>query len=471
MSEPLWSGATFVEATGGRPIGDVPAAITGVSIDTRTLQAGEAFFAIAGDRFDGHDFASQAMRAGAGVLVVAEERAISLGSLQIPKVVVGDVLAAMEALGRAARTRSTGRIAAVTGSVGKTTTKEMLRAALFASGPTHAAVASFNNHWGVPLTLSRLPRMAAFGVFEIGMNHPDEIRPLVKMVEPHVAAITRIAPAHLGQFSSVEGIARAKAEIFEGIVPGGVAVLNADDDYFDLLRSIAKAEGVREFVTFGASASADIRLVRSATGGRPAIISIGGTEHEMSLSLPGRHNLMNALCAVAVATSMRAPIDAVLSGLAAMRPVAGRGTREELPFENGTITLIDESYNANPVSMAAALDMLREGTPEGRRKVAILGDMLELGDHSARMHEALADDVTASGADLVLLAGEEMATLAPRIEGRVETYHRATADALLPVVHSTVRPGDVVMVKGSNGVGLGKVVTALREAGAMAKQD
>ena len=443
-------------------MGDVPAAVTGISIDSRTLQPGEAFFAIAGDRFDGHDFASQAMRAGAGVLVIAEEKAIALGHLQVARIVVPDVLRAMEAVGRAARARAQGRIVAVTGSVGKTTTKEMLRVALAPSGAVHAADKSFNNHWGVPLTLGRLHPDARYGVFEVGMNHQGEIRALVAMVRPHVAAITRIAPAHLGQFESVEGIARAKAEIVEGVEPGGIVVLNADDEYFPLLSSIASDQSVA-VRTFGAAGGADVRLVTppEAEGGQ-AGITVDGTAHALALAVPGRHNLMNALCALAVAAAAGVDASSAIAGLGSMRPVAGRGTRESVAFDDGSLSLIDESYNANPVSMAAALEMLASA-PAGGRRVAVLGDMLELGGHARAMHAGLEEAVRASGASLVLLVGDEMTALAERIEGTVELYHRPTAEAIVPVAARVLRPGDTVMVKASNGTGLGRLVSAMRD--------
>ena len=460
--EPLWTGEAFLAATGGRPVGAQPEVVTGISIDSRTLRAGEAFFAISGDRFDGHDFASNAMRAGASVLVVAEDRAIALGHLQVPRIVVPDVLRAMEAVGRAARERAGGRIVAVTGSVGKTTTKEMLRVALAPAGSVHAADKSFNNHWGVPLTLGRLAPTVDYGVFELGMNHAGEIRALVDMVRPDVAAITRIAPAHLGQFESVEGIARAKAEIVEGVVPGGTVVLNADDEHFPLLASIATDAGTR-VRTFGAAATADVRLASEpGREGEPVRVAVDGEDHELTVHVPGRHNLMNALCALAVATAAGVPAAMAAMGLADMRPVAGRGTREAVTFGGGSVTLIDESYNANPVSMAAALDMLGTmDTPD--RRVAVLGDMLELGRHARAMHAGLDAAVRNSGAALVLLVGDEMAALAERLEGSVELYHRPTVEAVEPLLARGLRPGDTVMVKASNGTGLGRLVKALRE--------
>ena len=456
----------FVAATGGRTVGPSAPQVTGISIDTRTLQPGDAFFAIQGDRFDGHDFASQAMRAGASVLVIDQARAIALSSLQIPKIVAGDVLKALESTGQAARARTDAAVLAVTGSVGKTTTKEMLRAICLPSGETHAAKASHNNHWGVPLTLSRMPASTRFGVFEIGMNHAGEIRTLVKMVRPQVAAITRIAPAHLGQFDSVNQIAAAKAEILEGIEPGGTAVLNHDDDYFKALVGRAREVGVERLRTFGTHENASVRLIARAPGETgPARVSIDGIDFTLSLALPGRHNVMNALCALAVATAVGVEPASAVAALSRMEPVAGRGTRETLPFDGGTIALIDESYNANPASMEAALEVLGNASPSGRgRRVAVLGDMLELGAHAPGLHAAMAEPVLAAGAELVLLVGDEMTALAKALEGKVEVYHRPNSEAMAPLAFKALRAGDVVMVKASNGTGLGRFVTALRHA-------
>ena len=459
----LWSGSEFVVATGGRALGDEPIGVSGISIDTRTLQQGEAFFAISGDRFDGHDFASQAMAAGASVIVIAESKAIVLGHLQVPKIVVQDVLGALENVGRAARARTDARIAAVTGSVGKTTTKEMLRAALSVGGATHAAVASFNNHWGVPLTLSRMPQDSAYAVFEIGMNRPGEITPLVGMVRPHVAAITRIAPAHLGHFDSVREIARAKAEIFSGLSTDGIAVLNRDDEHYDFLVEQAKAQNVDHIVTFGTESDCDIRLVADPL---PQIV-VEGTPYDLRLPLRGLHNAMNASCAVAVATALGCDVAGALRGIAKMAQVTGRGTVETLDIGGGHITLLDESYNANPVSMAAALHVLSE-LPVGAngRRIAVLGDMLELGRFSTDMHAQLNVPVLAAQPDLVVLVGPEMEPLAERLRGKIELHHCSDADVADTTLRSLLRPNDVVMLKASNGTGLGRLASALRQSAA-----
>ena len=463
----LWTGDEFVAATDGRARDEVPGDIGGTSIDTRTLEPGDAFFAIAGERFDGHDFASQALARGAAALVIREDRAIALGHLRVPKVLVPDVLGAMENVGRAARARFGGAVIGVTGSVGKTTVKEMLRAALTPSGETHAAVRSFNNHWGVPLTLSRLSPDARFGVFEIGMNAPGEIRTLVGMVRPHVAIVTRIAPAHLGGLGSIEAIVRAKGEIFEGLEPGGTAVLNADDPQVAALRVLAHEAGVTRVRTFGETDGADVRLLTPIYRmGAPARVAIDGTVHALSLRIPGRHNLINALGALAAATAVGADAAKAVDALSAMEPVEGRGTREEIALARGSLLLIDESYNANPVSMIAALETLRAMPPRKRgRRVAVLGDMLELGQASRDMHADLADAVRASGVDFVLLVGPDMAALAARLDD-LDVHHTDDAEAMEPVMRRALKANDTVMVKASNGTGLGRLVASLRERGA-----
>ena len=326
-------------------------------------------------------------------------------------------------------------------------------------GPTHAAVASFNNHWGVPLTLSRMPADVSYGVFEIGMNHPGEITPLVGMVRPHVAAITRIAPAHLGHFDSVREIARAKAEIFSGVVDGGVAVLNRDDEHFGFLRERAGAEGVSDVRTFGTAEGSDVRL----TLGERTTLTVDGTLLNIAVPLRGAHNAMNAACAVAVASALGVAGGVAIKGIEAMPPVAGRGTIETVRVAGGEVTLVDESYNANPVSMTAALDVLRTlPVAAGGRRIAVLGDMRELGRFSKEMHADLDRAVLAADIDIAVLVGEEIARLAERLNGKVEAYHRTTVDAVEPLMRKLLQPNDIVMLKASNGTGLSRLAVALR---------
>jgi UDP-N-acetylmuramoyl-tripeptide--D-alanyl-D-alanine ligase len=461
----LWTTDDLIAAMGGRPFGNLPEGITGVSIDTRTLKPGEAFFAIRGDRFDGHDFATHAMAAGASVIVVSEERLPALGRLAIAKIVVPDVLRALEKLAVAARARSRARIVAVTGSAGKTTTKEMLRTALQVAGPVHAAEGSFNNHWGVPLTLARLPLDARYGVFEIGMNHAGEIEPLVKMVQPHVAVVTMVAGAHLGHFSSLEDIARAKAEIFSGLVPGGQAIINRDDPRWNLLAKMAMDMGVENVWGFGENPRAQFRLVswEPDDTGSTITVRIAGQEITGRIGAPGRHMVQNALAVLGAGYLVGADVPEMLNALAMFQPAEGRGRRYRLRHpDGGDFTVIDESYNANPASMRAALQLLSAApVPEGGRRIAVLGDMLELGEHSARLHEALGELVSQAKADLLLIAGDEMKALAAKPPADVHVEYRETAADLEPILLQTVRPGDTIVVKSSKSAGFSKLVKAL----------
>jgi len=460
----LWTGAALVEATGGRPLGDLPQSVGGISIDTRSLKAGDAFFAIKGESLDGHDFASAAMAAGAGLLVVAEGKLPALGRLNVAKIVVPDVLKALEQTGIAARARSKAKIVAVTGSAGKTSTKEALRHALSAVGKVHASDKSFNNHWGVPLTLSRLPEDADFAVFEIGMNHAGEIRPLVKMVRPHVALVTLIAAAHLGHFRDLDEIATAKAEIFEGVEKGGAALLNRDDSKLKLLTRLARAAGVERILTFGEHEKSDVKLIKceADADGSVIVARIDGVNVEARVGTPGRHVVQNALAVLGAARLVGANLGKVAAALATLAADAGRGRRHELVLPGGTISLIDESYNANPASMKAALELLAsQPVAATGRRVAVLGDMLELGEHSAHLHYGLAELIKGKHIDLVLLAGPEMRILAERLAGPAKVEYRADVEALKPVLMDNLRPGDTVMIKSSKGVGFSKLVDAL----------
>ena len=461
----LWRSDALVGAMGGRPVGTLPEGVRGISIDSRSLKPGEAFFAIAGDQRDGHEFATAAVKAGAGVLVVAEGKLPALGRIGAPLVVVPDVLAALVRLSVAARARFKGRVIGVTGSAGKTTTKEALRVALGAVGSVHASEKSYNNHWGVPLMLASLPEDADFGVFEIGMNHPDEIRPLVKLVRPHIAIVTLIAAAHLGHFASIEDIARAKAEIFEGVEPGGHALVNRDDKQWKLLDRLAREAGIEHVWGFGEHAKATFRLVSHEAGSASSrmTVKMAGRELAFSLGVPGRHMVQNALAVLGAVYLAGADVDRAATALTRLEPEEGRGRRHRLQLPaGGDFLLVDESYNANPASMRAALDLLRDAEVKpGGRRIAVLGDMLELGSHSAKLHADLAEPVTASGADVVLLAGPEMAALASELEGGDKVDHRPGVDDLIPLLEQMVKPGDVVVAKASKSIGFAKLVRSL----------
>ena len=463
MSAVLWTEAELTDVL-GPPSASPASAVGGVSIDTRTIDAGDLFFAIRGERHDGHDHVARAFAAGAAAAVVARARSDEL-QRHGPVFRVEDTLRAMERLGQAARARSSARIAAVTGSVGKTSAKEMLRLALAKSGPTHASAASYNNHWGVPLTLSRLSREAAFAVFEIGMNHAGEITPLVGLVRPHVALITTIAPAHIRYLGSLEAIADAKAEIFTGLEPGGIAVLNRDAPQFDRLWGSALGRDVPTR-TFGAGEDCDARLIgfEPREQGSFVRVRLSGREIDFALGAPGRHMAENAMGVLLVVESLGASVEKAAAALAEFAPAKGRGERFVLAGASGPFTIIDESYNANPVSMRAAIALLGATKPgPGGRRIAVIGDMLELGPEGADLHAALAPELAAGHVDLLFGAGPLTRALFDAAPSAIRgAWGKASADIQDELVRG-VRAGDVVMIKGSNGSRMGPIVSALRE--------
>ena len=468
--EPLWDIAAMAEAMHARPIGNLPPFVTGLSIDSRTLQPGEAFFAIRGDRFDGHDFLTAATKSGAALHIVAEHKLPALGRVQhqTPMLVVDDVLKALSLLAEAARVRSKAKIVAVTGSVGKTTTKEALRHGLGAVGSVHASAASFNNHWGVPLSLARLPDETRYAVFEIGMNHPGEIRPLVKLVRPHVAIVTLIAPAHLGHFRDLDEIAEAKAEIFEGLVPGGTAVLNADDPQCGSLATMARKVGVTDIAIFGETHGADCRLTafEASPSGASMDAQVFGEPVHVELAASGRHMAQNVLAVLATAKLFGADVGAVAASLSSWRAVKGRGERTVLSMPGGgTMTLVDDSFNASPAAMRAALDVLKQCVPgDGGRRIAVLGDMLELGESAPALHAELAGPLEAAGVDRAFLKGEEMKALDDVLDGRVAREWHESVDELRESLLTYVRSGDVVLVKASKSIGFAKLVDQILAA-------
>jgi len=465
-SEFLWTSLGLVDPLQARVCGRLPrGGVTGISIDTRSLQEGDLFFAIKGANSDGHAYVGVALEKGAAAAVIDEAHADALRQLG-PLYVVNDVLAALESLGTAARARSGARIAAVTGSVGKTSTKEALRLVLSQAGLTHASVASYNNHWGVPLSLARMPKNAKFGVFEIGMNHKGEITPLTVMVRPHVAIITTVAPVHLEYFKNLDEIADAKAEIFSGLMPGGVAILNHDLPQYERLLVHAKASPAGYVASFGEHEKADARLISVQVGTDHSVVEseICGQHLSFRLGMPGRHFAMNALAVLLAAKAFGVDIEAAAAALALSSPQPGRGERLVLAAEGGPYTLIDESYNANPASVRAALVLV--GTlplKEPGRRIAILGDMLELGQEGAAMHAELARDVTANRIDLVFGAGPLTKHLFEALPGEVRGAWRDHASDLVPIVGAAVQQGDVVIVKGSNAIRMGAIVDALKQ--------
>jgi UDP-N-acetylmuramoyl-tripeptide--D-alanyl-D-alanine ligase len=461
--EPLWSVEAMTRAMGAAQSGPLPAAVAGISIDSRSVTPGEAFFAIAGERRDGHDFVAAALAAGAGLAVVAADRRAGF-SAQAPLLVVTDVLAALEDLARAARARSQASVLGVTGSVGKTTTKEALRLALAADGETHASVASYNNHWGVPLSLARCPERARYAVLELGMNHAGEIDTLGRLARPHVAIITTVEPVHLEFFGSVEAIADAKAEIFRGLEPGGAAVLNRDNPQFARLRAHAKDAGVRRIVSFGEHVKADARLIKSALHPDCSAVQarILGADLTYKLGAPGCHLVHNSLAVLAAVALVGADLALAGLALAQLRPAAGRGARITLETRDGAALLIDESYNANPASMRAALALLglAEIGTHGRR-IAVLGDMLELGARGADLHRQMLEPVLAHDIDLVFCCGPLMHALWEALPSERRAGYAETSALLEPQLLAAIRAGDAVMVKGSLGSRMGPLVKAL----------
>ena len=462
---PLWTAAELLEATGGRF--GTPFDASGVSIDTRTIRPGDLFVALLGEAGDGHDHATQAIEAGAAGVMVHQDL-----STIADRLIVDDTLAGLTRLGAYARARFTGRVVAVTGSVGKTTTKEMLRIALSAFGPVHAAVASYNNHWGVPLTLARVPRAAdpssisnkspcvmrdVFCVVEIGMNHTGEIAPLARLAKPHVAVITTVEAAHIGHLGSMEAIAEEKAAILQGLVASGVAVLPADSPWFPLLRGHA---GTHQVLTFGSAPGATVQLTQIEPGANfsTLVVDLAGRELRVRLNAPGRHMAMNAVATLASIAALGLDPVTAAGALETFAPLPGRGAHRRLVLPGGAAMLLDESYNANGASMRAALDVLR--LQPATRRMAVLGDMLELGDSGPAEHSALAADVVQS-ADLVFTFGPLMRRLFDAIPLSIRGHHAENAAALAPIVAARIETGDAILVKGSLGSRMRAIVAAL----------
>ncbi len=465
-SAALWTLDAMADATGAQRQGQLPPSISGISIDSRTIAPGEAFFAIA-DRRDGHDFVAAALAAGAGLAVIAAERRGQFAG-DLPLLVVPDVLAGLRALAAAARARTSAKVIGVTGSVGKTGTKEALRLALSSDGKTHASTASYNNHWGVPLSLARCPADARYAVLEMGMNHAGEIAPLTRLARPHIALITTIAPVHLEFFGSLAKIADAKAEIFLGLEePGGAAVLNRDIAQFAQLKRRAEEAGVARVVSFGEHAKADARLVKCALHPHcsTVVARIFGTELTYKIGAPGRHLVNNSLAVLATAVLAGADLALAALALAQFKAVAGRGAPIAIEVAGGPALLIDESYNANPASVAAALALLGQAEigPRGRR-IAVLGDMLELGGKGSALHRALLKPIIDNAVDLVFCCGPLMRHLWQALPASRRGFYAEDSAALEPQVVAALSAGDVVMVKGSLGSRMGPIVKALQRA-------
>jgi UDP-N-acetylmuramoyl-tripeptide--D-alanyl-D-alanine ligase len=459
----LWTVDDMAAAMGAECRGPVPASVSGLSIDSRTIGRDEAFFAVA-DRRDGHEFVPAALAAKAALAVVAAGRLTELPA-DAPLLIVPDVLAGLRALAAAARSRSNAKFIGITGSVGKTGTKEALRLALSKDGETHASVASYNNHWGVPLSLARCPASAQYAVLEMGMNHAGEIEPLSRLVRPHIAIITAVAPVHLEFFGSVAKIADAKAEIFLGLEQGGVALLNRDSSLFARLRRRAKEAGVARVVSFGEHEKADARLVKYALHADCSTVqaNILGTELTYKIGTPGRHLVDNSLAVLAATALVGADLALAALALADFKPIAGRGAVLDIDLPGGRALVIDDSYNANPASVAASLALLGQTPVGGRgRRIAVLGDMLELGKRGRVLHRGLLEPIVANAVDLVFCCGPLMRALWQALPASRRGGYAEDSAALEPQVLSAVRAGDVVMVKGSLSSRMGPIVKALQ---------
>ena len=460
VAAPLWTQEDAARATGGRAHGRWSA--SGVSIDTRTLLPGDLFVALKGFNSDGHAFVADALAKGAAAAMVAYPP-VGIAD-DAPLLLVADTFAALRELGRVGRDRAAARVAGITGSVGKTGVKEALNLVLGRQGETHASVGSFNNHWGVPLSLARMPASAAFAVFEMGMNHPGEITPLTTLVRPHVAAVTTVEPVHIEHFSSVEDVADAKAEVFAGLEPGGSAVLNRDNIHCERLALRAREAGAGRIISFGRSADADARLIEAAADDQGSQIEadVLGTRLSFRIGAPGDHWQMNALCVLACVGTLGADVVAAAAALADLRPAKGRGLRTSVRLAGGSFELIDDSYNASPPSMRASLQVLGGSRPGAAgRRIAVLGDMLELGAAAPALHEGLAGPLQENGIDLVFTAGPMSVHLHEALPASRRGGHAANSAELAPLIAAAVREGDVVAVKGSAGSRMRLVVEAL----------
>ncbi len=444
----LWTSAEIAAATGGKASGDW--IVNGVSIDTRTLQPGDLFVPLIDVR-DGHEFIPKAMENGAG-------GALSDRDVEAPHVRVDDTLTALQALGQAGVNRSASKRIAVTGSVGKTSVKEALSIIFSAFGDTHKSLKSYNNQWGVPLTMARMPEASNYGIFEMGMNHAGELSDLSNLLRPDIALITTVAPAHLAHFENVEAIADAKAEIMDGLAEEGILILNADNPY--TARIAKKAEG-KKIITFGRSDDCDVTIVTSQTHehGSNTRLRVNQQQIDVTLLVPGEHWISNGAACIAVAYAAGVDLRKAAMALRKVRAEAGRGATQTVTVDGKTITLIDESYNANPTSMRAAINVL---SLKPGRKLAVLGDMFELGQDELEMHAALSEPLIEAGVSRVIVTGESMRALRGALPREMRAAWTDDWNGALAALKDEIQDGDVVLVKASNSVGLGKLVAALK---------
>jgi UDP-N-acetylmuramoyl-tripeptide--D-alanyl-D-alanine ligase len=455
----LWTAARIAAATAGTASG--PFDVHGIAIDSREVNQGDLFVALKGESADGHRFIADALKRGAAGALVERDADWPQGA---PVVAVDDVLAGLTALGSAARERIAGKVIGVTGSVGKTGTKTAIAAALARSGATYASERSFNNHIGVPLTLSRTPAASRYAVLEMGMNHAGELRGLTAVARPHVAVVTTIAEVHMEFFASVEAIADAKAEIFEGIRPGGAAVLNRDNAQFGRLAARARELGVGRILSFGAAEGSDVRLIKSRLHEDCSTVTadVAGTLVTYKIGIPGEHWVSNSLAVLATVAAVEGDLGLAGLALAEMQPPRGRGRRYRVDYRDGEILVIDESYNASQIAMLAAISGLGRSAPARRgRRIAVLGEMRELGGHGPQLHAGLRQPLRDARVDIVIAVGPLMQEMARGLRETMQVIDCADSQDAAGRILDSVVPGDVVMVKGSNAIGLSKVVDAL----------
>ncbi|MDX2141882.1 MAG: UDP-N-acetylmuramoyl-tripeptide--D-alanyl-D-alanine ligase [Rhodospirillaceae bacterium] len=458
----LWTSADVASATAG--VARAAWTASGVSIDSRTVKAGDLFVALKGPSFDGHDYVGAALAAGAAAALVHRVPENLSHQLQDKLLTVKDTFTALNDLARAARARGQAKIVAITGSVGKTGTKDALTMALAAQGATHATSGNLNNHWGVPLSLARMPANVAFGIFEIGMNHPGEIAPLARLVRPHAVIVTAVAAVHLEFFDSVAGIADEKASIAAGLVPGGTAILPADSEYFDRLVTAVKGHGCRNVVTFGSMGQADARLVSLAYSAHGMQIAADVLSERITfdMGVSGRHHAINALAVLAAIKAMGADPSRGAATLAKLAPTKGRGNVVTIAVPGGEIAVVDDSYNASPASVKALTETMgRIKADTSARALMALGDMLELGAQGPALHAGLAESIVANGIDLVFTAGPLMEHLHTALPRDKRGGHVRESALLNPLLQGALRPGDIVAVKGSHGSRMNVVVDAL----------
>ena len=461
----LWTSDDVAAATDGRAPGDWNA--DGICFDSRSVSIGDLFVAVKGPKFDGHNFVAEALERGASAAIVSRipvdgEQTVNENRL----VIVKDTMVALQSLARAARYRMSGRIAAVTGSVGKTTTKEALTLAMSRQGLAHATLGNLNNHWGVPLSLARMPAATEYAILELGMNHAGEINPLSRMVRPHVAVITTVEAVHLKFFASVSEIANEKAEIFLGLEPGGVAIIPADNPHFNRIALAAKNAGSASIVSFGTDQGAAYRLVAwdVSNAGTRIAADVNGKRLFYDIGMTGKHMALNSLAVLAAVDALGGDVEQAAGDLNDMMPPTGRGARSMISLHHGTFSLIDESYNASPASIAALAEALNATRKKGRVILA-LGDMLELGDHSDELHADLATPITCDGIDCVFTAGPGMRNLHDALPIEKATGHAENSEELVALIARFIEPGDIIAVKGSFGSRMSVVVNTLKNLG------